>query len=208
MGELTKVLVVDDHKSMRSFIEKEITPEYGFTVVESTGCASEAEALCTLTLPDLIIMDVCTEHGASGLDATAKILKRFPEIKIIVTSGFDEVTYMPRAKEIGAHSFVYKINGGDQYRDAAMRVMNGEYVFPERKTIPLPQGETPFTEREMEVLCLLCKCMTSQEIATELNISKKTVQRHMENMEQKAGVKSSVELMTYVLSNGWVNPNY
>ena len=153
-------------------------------------------------------MDVCTENGSSGLDAAEKILQKFPRIKVIVTSGFDEVTYMPRAKEIGAHAFVYKIKDVEYYREVTRRVLAGEIVFPEPKTIPLPPGETPFTDREMEVLRLLCKYMTRQEIADALIISKKTVDKHIENMREKARLKSVMELVIYVLSNGWINPNY
>ena len=207
-SSLIKVLIVDDHESMRNLFEKEFTSENGFTIVESIGNAAEAVAFCTLTQPDLVIMDVCTENGTSGLDAAGKILKLFPDIKVIMTSGFDEVTYMPRAREIGAHAFVYKIKGVEYYRETAKRVLSGEYVFPEPKTIPLPLSRTPFTDREMEVLQLMCRCMTSQQIADELVCSKKTIQRHMENMEKKAGVKSAVELIGHVLSNGWINPNY
>ena len=208
MGEIIRVLIVDDYKTMRNLFEKEFVPENGFAVVEDIGNAAEAEAFCVLTKPDLVIMDVCTENGSSGLDAAEIILKRFPHIKIIVTSGFDEVTYMPRAKEIGAHAFVYKIKDIEYYLEVAKRVMNGEIVFPEPKTIPLPQGETPFTDREMEVLRLLCKYMTHQEIADALAISKKTVDKHIENMREKAQMKTVMELVIYVLSNGWINPNY
>jgi DNA-binding NarL/FixJ family response regulator len=125
-----------------------------------------------------------------------------------VTSGFEEVTYMPRAREIGAHAFVYKIKGVEYYREAVTRVLNGEYVFPESKTIPLPQGETPFTSREMEVLYLMCKYMNSQTVAEKLFIEKKSVERHIDNMRQKAGFSKYSELLVYVLSNGWINPNY
>ena len=208
MNELKKILIVDDHKVMRDPLEREFCPENGFDVIGSIENAAFAEPYCARKHPDVIIMDVCTENGASGLEAAEKILKRFPKIKIIVTSGFDEVTYMPRAKKIGAHAFIYKTNGGEYYREAAMRVMNGAHVFPERKTIPLPQGEAPFTDREMEVLRLMCKGMTGQQVAEELLVSIKTVNRHIENMRQKAGVNSAMSLMSYVLSNGWVNPNY
>ena len=205
---MTKVLVVDDHESIRNLFEMEFVPENGYKVVASIGCANDAVAFCTTTCPDLVIMDVCTEDGVSGLEATAKILEKFPDIKVIVTTGFDEITYCPRAKELGAHAFVYKTKGIAHYREVAGRILNGERVFPEPKKIPLPQGETPFTDREMEVLRLLCKHMSTQEIADMLMISPKTVYRHMENMVQKAGFKSSMELVVYVLSNGWINPNY
>jgi DNA-binding NarL/FixJ family response regulator len=86
--------------------------------------------------------------------------------------------------------------------------LNGEVVFPERKAIPVSQGEAPFTSKEMEVLRLMCKYMTSQDIAAELFISDHTVRKHIENMRQKSGMKSAMDLVIYVLSNGWVNPNY
>ena len=208
MSEPIKVLIVDDHESLRNLFEMEFIHENGFEVVASIGAANDADAFCALKRPDLVIMDVCTENGASGLDAAADILKNYPDIKIIVTSGFDEITYSPRAKELGAHAFIYKTKGIAYYREVAKRVLNGEYVFPEPKKIPLPHGEAPFTDREMEVLRLLCAHMPTQEIADTLMISQKTVHRHMENMEHKAGFKSSMDLVVYVLANGWINPGY
>jgi len=205
---LISVLLVDDHMVMRELLEREFIPENGYTVAGSIANAADAVAFCTLTHPDLVIMDVCTENGASGLDAAEKILQRYPEIKIIMTSGFDEISYVPRAKQIGAHAFVYKIKGIEHYREVAKRILDGEYIFPEPKTIPLPTGETPFTEREVQILRMLCKYMDHQEIADELIISKKTVDKHIENMRNKAKMKSSIDLVIYVLSNGWINPNY
>ena len=203
-----KVLIVDDHKVMRDPLEREFCPENGFKVVGSIMSAAAAEAYCAMNSPDVIIMDVCTEFGASGLEAAESILKKFPAVKIIMTSGFDEVTYMPRAKEIGAHAFIYKTEGVEYYREVALRVLRGETVFPDRKAIPVSHGEAPFTPKEMEVLQLLCKYMTSQDIAAELFISEHTVRRHIENMRQKSGMKSAMDLVIYVLGNGWVNPNY
>jgi len=208
MSELIKILIVDDHKVMRDPLEREFCPENGFEVVGSIMSAATAETFCVTDRPDVIIMDVCTEFGASGLEAAEKILKKFPEIKVIMTSGFDEVTYMPRAKEIGAHAFIYKIEGVEYYREVALRVLNGEVVFPEQKNIPVSHGEAPFTPKEMEVLRLLCQYKTSQDIAAELFISDHTVRKHIENMRQKSGMKSAMDLVIYVLSNGWVNPNY
>ena len=208
MIEFIKVLIVDDHEVVRDSLEREFCHANGFEVVGSLASAGGAEECCRVKRPDIIIMDVCTEHGASGLEAAEKILKNYPDIKIIVTSGFDEVTYMPRAKQIGAHAFVYKIKGADYYSDVVRRVLSGESVFPEPKIIPMPHGETSFSDRELEVLRLMCQYLDSQKVADELFIEKKTVERHIENMRKKAGFARYSELMVYVLSNGWINPNY
>lgn len=207
MDKLIKVLIVDDHKISRDPLEQEFCPEKGFEVIGSLVHAEDAEEYCAMKRPDVIIMDVCTGAGMSGLEAAENILERFPDIKIIMTSGFDEVTYLPRSKKIGAHAFVYKIKGVDYYREVANRVLGGETVFPERKTIPLPQGEAPFSDREMEVLRLMCKYMDAKTVADELFIEKKSVERHLDNMRQKAGFARYAELIVYVLSNGWINPN-
>jgi len=205
---LTKVLIVDDHKVTRDSLEREFCSANGFITIGSISSAADALEFCGAERPDVIIMDICTEFGASGLEAAAQILQSYPMTGIIITSGFDEVTWLPRAKEIGAHAFVYKIKGVEYYREVAKRVLMGEYVFPEPKTIPLPQGETPFTAREMEVLRLMCKYMDIQAVADELFIEKKSVERHIDNMRQKAGFPRYAELLVYVLSNGWINPNY
>jgi DNA-binding NarL/FixJ family response regulator len=202
-----KVLLVDDHKSLRNSFEKEFCPANGFDVVGSIGSAAQAEAECLSVRPDLVIMDVCTVGTVSGLTAAEDIIKKHPHIRIIVTSGFEEISYIPRAKEIGAHAFVNKDSDLEYFRQVAHRVLQGEYVFPEPKTIPLPKGEAPFSKREMEVLQLLCRQVSNQEIAEELHISTNTVRRHIENMRQKAGFDTATELVIYVISNGWINPN-
>lgn len=86
--------------------------------------------------------------------------------------------------------------------------MRGETYFPEAKTIPMPVGEAPLTEREMEVLRLMCKHLTSREIAEELFISENTVKYHKSNMLAKTGFSKAVDLAFYMISNGWINPLY
>ena len=208
MEELIKVMIVDDHMSIRNSLEREFCAENGFEVVSSIASAAFAEMECAARQPALIIMDVCTEGQASGLEAAESIVRNHPGVKVIVTSGFDEITYASRAQDMGAHAFVEKNRSLGDYRETARLVLAGGYSFPESKIIPLPNGKAPFSKREMEILRLKCKQMRNAEIAAELVISEKTVKRHIENMLHKSGFDSSVELIIYVLSNGWINPNY
>jgi len=205
---MTKVLIVDDHESMCDSLSITLEKTDGFTVVGKLPRADHAELYCEKLKPDLVFMDVCTEEGASGLEATKKIRQRFPEIKIIVMSGFDEITYAPRAKEAGAHAFIFKSKSLDFFSQAATGVLEGKTYYPEAKTIPMPMGEAPLTEREMEVLRLLCKHMTGKEIAEELYISENTVKYHKANMLAKTGFKKAVDLAFYMITKGWINPQY
>ena len=208
MGELIKVMIVDDHESMRNSFEHEFCAENGFEVVASIASAKSAELECQSKHPDIVIMDVCTEENASGLDAAGTIREKFPEIKIIMTSGFDEISFAPRAKELGTHAFICKSKSSTYFREAAHRVLKGEYSFPESRTIPIPQGEAHFTAREIEILELKCRHIKNPDIAAKLFISEKTVKRHIENMLKKTDFSSILDLVIYVVSNGWINPNY
>lgn len=202
------VLIVDDHESMCDSLNYVLTATGEFTVVGTLSSAVHALLYCEQLLPDLVLMDVCTEGGSSGLDATRIICKRFPDIRVIVMSGFDEITYAPRARDAGAHAFVFKSKSLDFFSEVARSVMQGETYYPQAKTVPMPMGEAPFTEREMEILRLMCKHMTSQDIAEELFISISTVKYHKVNMLAKSGFSKSVELAFYMISNGWINPLY
>ena len=205
---MIKVLIVDDHESMCDSLSITLERTGKFTIVGKLPRADHAELYCEKLKPELIFMDVCTVEGASGLEATKIIRQRFPEIKIVVMSGFDEITYAPRAKEAGAHAFVFKSKSLDYFSRVAQGVMEGKTYYPEAKTIPMPMGEAPLTEREMEVLRLLCKHMTGKEIAEELYISENTVKYHKANMLAKTGFKKAVDLAFYMITKGWINPQY
>jgi len=203
-----KVLIVDDHASMCDSLELALAATDAFSVTGKLSSAANASVYCEELRPDLVLMDVCTEGGASGLDATKVLRERFPDVKVIVMSGFDEITYAPRAKEAGAHAFVLKSRSLDFFKEVARGVMQGENYYPEAKVIPLPKGEAPLTQRELEVLRLMCKHMTTWEIAVELFISENTVKYHKANMLAKTGFAKAVDLAFYMISNGWINPLY
>lgn len=205
---MIKVLIVEDHASMRESLTTALTAAGDFTVVGEVANADYALDFCKHLRPDLVLMDVCTENGASGLKAVEAIRNSCEEVKIIVMTAFDEITYIPRAKAAGANGFVYKSRSLTYFLEAAREVMAGGWVFPEPKTIPMPQGEAPLTDREMEVLRLMCKHMTNKEIAQELFISENTVKYHKMNMLGKTGFSKSVDLAFYMISNGWINPLY
>ena len=205
---MIKVLIVEDHASMRESLTTALTAAGDFTVVGEVPNADYALDFCKHLRPDLVLMDVCTENGASGLKAVEAIRNSCEEVKIIVMTAFDEITYIPRAKAAGANGFVYKSRSLTYFLEAAREVMAGGWVFPEPKTIPMPQGEAPLTDREMEVLRLMCKHMTNKEMAQELWISENTVKYHKMNMLGKTGFSKSVDLAFYMISNGWINPLY
>lgn len=205
---MIKILIIDDHTSMRDALKGIFSDQSKYEVVGELTSADMALLYCDKFNPDLVFMDVCTEGNASGLVATREILQKYPDMKIIVMTAFDEISYAPRAKEAGAKAFVYKSKSLSFFEEIAEKVLAGETSFPEPKTIPLPQGETPLTDREMEILRLVCKRMTNKEIGEELFISERTVKYHKENMLAKTGFPKIIDFAFYMMSNGWINPLY
>ena len=98
--------------------------------------ADYALDFCRHLHPDLVLMDVCTEGGASGLKAVEDIRKSDEEIKIIVMTAFDEITYIPRAKAAGANGFIYKSRSLNDFLEVARAVMAGGSSFPELPGAP------------------------------------------------------------------------
>ena len=195
-------------ESQRRMASTALTAAGDFSVVGEVPNADYALDFCKHLHPELVLMDVCTEGGASGLKAVEAIRKTDPEVKIIVMTAFDEITYIPRARAAGANGFVYKSRSLHDFLEVARTVMAGGSSFPEPRTIPMPQGEAPLTDREMEVLRLMCRHMTNKEIAQELFISENTVKYHKMNMLGKTGFTKAVDLAFYMISNGWINPLY
>ena len=201
-----KAIIVDDHESMCDSLTYALEGTGDFSIIGTLPAAVHAEIFCERLRPDLVLMDVCTEGDVSGLDVAEILREKFPEMKIIVMSGFDEITYVPRTKEIGAHAFVYKSRSLAYFIEVVRGVMRGESIYPEERSIPMPMGEAPLTVREMEVLRLMCKHMTSKEIAEELFISIGTVKYHKANILGKTGFAKSLDLVFYMLTKGWINP--
>lgn len=205
---MKKILIVDDHESIRESFRGTLEATGDYEVVGDIPDASLADIWRAKLNPDMVLLDVCTENGASGLEA-AKILRREDKrLKIIVMSGFDEISFASRAKEAGADAFLYKSQSLAFFMTVIHSVFRGETYFPEPRAIPMPVGEKPLTCREMELLRLLCERKSRKEIAAALYISEMTVKRHVANMLEKTGFSSSVDLAFYMITNGWIKPDY
>ena len=205
---MVKVLIVDNHDLICDALTNGLESTGEFTVLSRLSTAAHAEVFCGRLRPDLVLMDVCTDGGASGITAAKALREKYPDIKIIIMSGSNEITYMPRTKEAGAHAFVLKSKSLDYFIEVARRVMKGETCYPEAQTIPMPMGEAPLTQREMAVLRLMCKNLTTREIAQELYVSFDTVKYRKANILAKTGFTKSVDLVFHIISNGWINPLY
>ena len=203
---MNKVLIVDDHKSMCDALTFALEGSDDFEVVGKLASAAQADIYCERLHPDLVFMDVCTFGGASGLDATIIVRQKYPDIKIVVMSGFDEFVFATGAEEAGAHAFVPKSSSLVRFVEVARGVMQGKTYWSEGKADLSHNsgGEVPLTEAEMEVLQLMCRHKTGAEIAQELEIDEETVKRHISNMLAETGFDKAVDLIFHAHIKGWI----
>ena len=190
------VLIVEDQAMPRQLLEIFIESSANYKLIASIANAALAIKFCRSKKPDLILMDVMTEFGESGLDASEEIKKEFPDIKIIIVTSMPEATWIDRAKKIGVDSFWYKEVEGAPILEVMDRTMAGEHIYPDGP--PSVQigltDSSDFTEREIEILRELQTGDSNTEIAQRLGISAETVKTHIKSMLQKTGFHTRTEL--------------
>ena len=177
------VLIVEDDPMARKLFEIILKNSNRYKIEAAIESASLAEFYCMTSPIDIILMDVCTALHASGLDAAAKIKKKYPHIKIIIVTSQPECDFIDRARSGGVDSFWYKEPSEDILLEIMDRTMAGESIYPDM-TPMLKLGmasSIEFTPRELEVLRELTSGDTDDIIAERLHLSVHTVKKHIKN---------------------------
>ena len=199
-----RVLIVEDQEMPRQLFEIFVRSDERFSHVGSISNAELAVDFCRHGGIDLILMDVMTELGSSGLDAAALIKREFPEVKIIIVTSMPEGSWLKRAREIGVESFWYKEAQRAPILEVMARTMAGERIYPD-ETPTVRIGNTDnhdFSERELEVLRELITGDSNVEIGERLGVAPSTVKYHVQNMLQKTGMHTRTELAAVARSLG------
>ncbi|MCQ2558772.1 MAG: response regulator transcription factor [Oscillospiraceae bacterium] len=200
------VLIVEDQAMPRRLMEIYVNSSEHFAHLLSIANASAAISVCRTQPVDLILMDVMTELGHSGLDAAEEIKKEFPMIKIIIVTSLPEYSWLKRAKGIGVDSFWYKDGQKESFLEVMERTMAGAHIFPDETPL-VPIGNTTnhhFTERELDVLKELTTGDSNAAIAERLHISAGTVKTHIQHLLEKTRFKTRTELVAEARSLGIV----
>ena len=203
-----KVMIVEDQTMPRQLFELRIQSSEHFEVAISIDNAAMADIYCLKYPVDLILMDVITRDGESGLDAAARIKRAFPRIKLVIVTSMPECSYIGRARAIGVESFWYKEEQRVGLMEVLERTMNGESVYPDAAPeLRLGLASSyDFTARELEVLREITGGDTNQEIAEHLHLSVATVKTHILSMLGKTGFRNRTELAVRARESGLVIP--
>jgi two-component system, NarL family, response regulator NreC len=205
-----RVLIVDDHAVVRAGLRMLIDAESDLETVAEAGTVRDAVFEVRSAKPDLVLLDV-NLPGESGLEGLPKLLREHADAKVLVLSMQDDPRYVREAFAAGASGYVLKEAADVEVVTAIREVAaGGRYVNPElgaRLVTAAAEAERraeadPLSDREREVLVLLARGFTNQEIAKHLFISTRTAETHRAHVMQKLRLGSRAELVSYALANG------
>ncbi|ARF17724.1 response regulator transcription factor [Sporosarcina ureae] len=206
---MIRVLLVDDHEMVRIGVSTylQMQPDIEVIAEAENGQVGVVKALDLR--PDIILMDMVMPV-MNGAEATAAIIDKWPEAKVIIVTSFLDDDKLYPALEAGAVSYILKTSNAKRVADAIRETMQGQTVLEPEVTSKMMTkmrgGQThalhdELTERELEVLLLLAKGKSNQEIADELFIALKTVKTHVSNLLSKLEVQDRTQAVIYAFQN-------
>ena len=206
-----RIVLVDDHTLVRNGLRGLLERQEGYRVVGEAGSGEEFLAQLDTLEADVVFMDF-SMPGLDGAQTTERALARRPELRIITLSMFGEESYYSRMVEAGARGFLLKDSDIGDVLEAVETVMEGgSYFSPQllssltgRMRSRKDAADDQLSSREREILVAVCRGLSNQEIADELFISKRTVDKHRANILEKTGCKNTASLVVYAIRNGIV----
>ena len=206
-----RIVLVDDHSLFRNGLRGLLERQEGYRVVGEAGSGEEFLALLDTLEADVVFMDF-SMPGLDGAQTTERALARRPGLRIITLSMFGEEGYYSRLVEAGARGFLLKDSDIGDVLEAVETVMEGGSYFSPQLLSSLTghmrsredAADDQLSSREREILVAVCRGLSNQEIADELFISKRTVDKHRANILEKTGCKNTASLVVYAIRNGIV----
>jgi DNA-binding NarL/FixJ family response regulator len=203
---VTRVVVVDDHALHRDGTRQILDAHPDLQVVGDASSGEIALALINELGPDVVLMDIRLP-GMNGIEVVRRITRDHPDVRVLMVSAYDDDEYVRGALEAGAAGYLSKTAPGKELVQAVRAVAGGASVLQSGLTARLlkagrqPEpGVNDLSERELTVLTLLAEGRHNREIAAQLSISPRTVDRHCDNIYAKLGVGSRTEAVVRAIS--------
>ena len=203
-----QVLLVDDHKLFRKGLRMLVDSLDQFEV-----CGEACNGLEMLTLldqgrPDIVVLDIAMPE-MDGMKAAKQALQKYPDLKIITISMYGDREHYFKMVDAGVKGFLLKNSEFEEVKMALDAVVGGGTYFSRELLMNLVTSlksstnkvtlESPLSEREKEILLLICKGMSTQKIATALSLSKRTVDSHRANILSKTNCRNTASLVAYAI---------
>ena len=217
MEKKARIVLAEDHTILRQGLRALLSADPGFEIVGEACDGREAVRCVEKLAPDLLLMDLSMPR-MNGMEAIREIKKRYPQTRIIALTVHREEEYLVTTLQAGAEGYVLKDATHEELVLAINSVMAGKpYLSPavagkiiegylEKKNIEQPvSSRQKLSPREREVLKLIAEGYRNKQIATELCISLKTVEKHRANLMKKLDLHNTAALTVYAVGKGLVH---
>lgn len=206
------VVLAEDHHIVRTAFAALLSREWDINVVGEVSDPRLILQVVEETTPHILILDAHMP-GENVVNVAKKLREKFPNVRILVLSAYDQREYVVGFVRAGASGYVFKHDSSSMLIQAVRAVAKGEVWLSPRVTGILARSIRKgsqdscdkLTERELEVLCLMCKGMRNDEIAKSLVITTQTVKNHNRHIFKKLGVDSRVDAVLYAIDKGLAN---
>jgi DNA-binding NarL/FixJ family response regulator len=208
------VLLADDHTVVRAGLRALLEAEEDINVVGESENGREAVRMAKHLQPDVVVMDIAMP-SLNGLEATRQVTRESPKSRVLILSSYSNDEYVQQLTDAGATGYLVKQTAAQDLVAAIREVKKGNAFFSPaiskrllehfRTMVNRPPGErksTKLTPRELEVLQLVAEGYANKQIAAELFISIKTVEKHREQLMRKLDIHDVAGLTRYAITNG------
>ncbi|QTE23287.1 response regulator transcription factor [Polaribacter cellanae] len=207
---MINIIIADDHEIVVEGLHSLLENEEGIAIVGEAYNGEEVIPLLESNAVDVAVLDISMPK-MDGIDLTKFIKSNYPKVKILILTMHNEIGFIRRIIEAGAHGYILKNKGKEELVRATQALYNGNEYLGEEVTKTLfssirnttVYGEIQLTKREKEVLKLIANSYTTPKISDELNIAPSTVETHRRNLIEKTGVKNSKGLVKFAIENGY-----
>ena len=199
-----RLLLVDDHPLVRDGLKSRMATEPDIVIVGEAGDATEAMAALATCAPTLVLMDIGMKD-VSGIELTAMVLQRAPQLAVLILSMYDSVEYAQRALQAGARGYVLKDAPSSEIVGALRTVAaGGTYLSAliAQRMFRAPATRNLLSMREQDILACLARGQSSKQIARVLDLSVRTVESHRQNIRRKLGLETQADLIKYAVEHG------
>jgi two-component system response regulator DegU len=218
MSAPIRLAIADDHptfrKGLASLLSNDPTIEL---IMEASDGQDLIEKLEVGPQPEVILMDIQMPR-MGGIDATQYVREHWPEIKVVILSMHDDDSFVTHLVELGANGYLVKDSEPDEIIKAVQTVATEDYYYgaflnrvmhrkvmnrPQKKTVAPVHGPIKLSDREIEVLRLICEGLTTAQIADRIFLSDRTVEGHRTRIMEKIGAKNTAGMVVYAVKNGY-----
>jgi DNA-binding NarL/FixJ family response regulator len=200
---MIRLLLVDDHPLVRDGLRARLASEPDIEVVGEAGDAPQALAALQACTPTLVLMDIGMKD-VNGIELTAMLLQRAPQLAVLMLSMYDSVEYAQRAMQAGARGYVLKDAPSAEIVSALRTVAGGStYLSPSiaQLLFRTPVARNQLSMREQDILACLAQGQASKQIARALGLSVRTVESHRQNIRRKLELETQADLIKYAVEH-------